>query len=112
MKKLFFWVVLLGSFYLTQEALARSFCYTVCNRNTCKVTEAQDFCKEHCSDNDTVNCRKQNSKPLGQVSESVRQNACYYGFNRETCKVSIVLKLARKMCKKDEIKNCLKAAAE
>ncbi len=110
MKKLLFLSVLLGSFYMTQEAVAVSFCYNVCNRVVCKVKEAQDFCIQKCSEKETVNCRKQNAEPVKVVAEKTRKEACYRGFNRATCKNVAVAKLAEQICQPNEIKNCLNAA--
>lgn len=110
MKKLLFLSVLLGSFYVSQKAVAVSFCYNVCNRVVCKVKEAQDFCISKCDAKDIVNCKKQNAESLKEVAESTRKEACNKGFTRYTCGNIEVAKLAQKICQPAEIKNCLKAA--
>ncbi|MGL5720538.1 MAG: hypothetical protein ACRCYP_07100 [Alphaproteobacteria bacterium] len=123
MKKLLFLSVLLGSFYMTQEAVAApdketigtektfsaSICHKACSRIACGAKEVQDACK-NCHPNTTTYCMLQKAKPAKELAEKARKAVCYGAFNRWTCLEKTFAKIAKKICQIDEIKNCLKAA--
>ena len=97
-------------FGLTQQVSAKSVCYWVCNKITCKVKEIQEFCQKHCKNKDTKHCLQQHAKQAKEIKGSALKQACDKGFNRVSCKDKRVAKIAAKICQKDQIKNCLKAA--
>ncbi|MGL5784101.1 MAG: hypothetical protein ACRCYZ_01260 [Alphaproteobacteria bacterium] len=112
MRKLLFLSMLLGSFYITQEAVASNICYYGCNKKACKIKEIQDICLKICDEKDVKNCSRQEAKFFKDLPDSEKTEICKIAFNRGSCKVRKIREFAAKSCTSENrkhIKNCLAA---